>query len=211
MSAASTFHEEEVESEDGWSATVTITKKQATPCGTERVVGSQKYNFKKTPPGGETRQHRENRLRVKRKARQLALSYFDPEQHEKVKKKRRKAVRAQEAEPAAAVGIPEQVPAAGMQPTLAVVPEGAGASADDDGERARQRDWALLRALKAGVPPAATWQTLASSHLIDGMEWSVQDMMSRHAYVKECMSVVANLLGPELSGHKLAALHDVCS
>ena len=98
-----------------------------------------------------------------------------------------------------------------LQPTLAAVPEGAVASADDDGERARQRDWALLRALKAGVPPAATWQTLASSHLIDGMEWSVQDMMSRHAYVKECMSVVANLLGPELSGHKLAALHDVCS
>ena len=199
-------------SEDGWSVSVTITKKQATPGGTERAVGSQKYNFKKTPPGGETTQHRESRLRVKRKARQLALAYFDPEQHEKLKQKRRKSVRAPEVEPAAAVR-PEQVPAdAGVQPhALAALPAGAGASADDDGERARQRDWALLRALKAGVPPAATWQTLASSHLIDGMEWSVQDMMSRHAYVKECMSVVANLLGPELSGHKLAALHDVCS
>ena len=54
MSTACTFSEEEVESEDGWSVTVTIKKKQATPGGTERAVGSQKYNYKRSPPGEST-------------------------------------------------------------------------------------------------------------------------------------------------------------
>jgi hypothetical protein len=202
-----TFTEQEVEADGGWSAIVTVTKNEKTPNGSERAVGSRTYNFKTTPPG-EGKEEREKRLRVKRKARQMAFTYLDPVAHEQHKQKRRKPRGAgDERVPAAAATHGEEVAAACVQHGVAA----AAAAVADDAELSRRRDWALLRALKAGVTPTATWNTLASEQLIDPMDWSVQQVQNRRAYVCECVSVVAELLGPELSVQKLAALHDICS
>lgn len=208
MSAAYTLHEEEVVSADGWTVTVTISKTQTTPNGSEQVVGEKTYNYKKTPIG-EADAARESRLRVKRKARQRALVYLDPEQHEEHKQKRRKHQPEREREQVAAVVLPLLGAQAVGAPDAAAVVSGAGA--DDDAEQAQRRDWAMLRALKAGISPEATWAALSQQGLLDPMDWSVQDLVQRHAHVSQCVSLVAQLLGPELSAQKLAALHDICS
>lgn len=207
MSAAYTLREEEAVSADGWTVTVTLKKTQTTPHGSEQVVGEKTYNYKKTPLG-EAAEARESRLRVKRKARQRALTYFDPGQHEQLKQKRRKNKPGQEQAPAVAAVVPLLADQAGGSAPVADAPD---AVADADAERSRQRDWALVRAFKAGVTPHATWVTLSQQGLIDAMEWSVQDLVHRHAHVSQCVSLVAQLLGPELSAQKLAALHDVCA
>ena len=208
MIAGFTFPEEETAvSDDGWTVTVTISKVHMTPNGSEKTVGEKTYNYKKTPDG-EAADARESRLRVKRRARQRALVYLDPQQHEEHKQKRRKRQPEREREQAAAVVIPLPGAQAVGAPVAAVV---AGAGADDDAEQAQRRDWAMLRALKAGISPEATWAALSQQGLLDPMDWSVQDLVQRHAHVSQCVSLVAQLLGPELSAQKLAALHDICS
>jgi len=194
---------------DGRTKRVTVTETITTPCGT-RSTSTQSYNYKSTPPDGESAQARENRLRVKRKARGEAIIKFDPTKHEAKKNKRRKHQKQQEATaPPAVVHEHADAPAQRVAaPRAAAVPRNAAQPSDP----VAQRDWAMLRAFAQLKRPAAVLTTLQLEGHDDEQPLSVLAVQERHDFLCRAVRAVVRLVAaveePSACMNELACLSE---
>ena len=78
-----------------------------------------------------------------------------------------------------------------------------------DPSSALKRDWAVLHAMKAGIPPATVLQSLCDAGLITEQA-TVADVTCLHDLLCAHVRAVANLIGEDSPAQKLASLRDLC-
>ena len=186
---------EPVASGDGWTMTVPVDQVDASPGGTERVLRSEKYNFK-VGADAESEEVEKRRLEVKRQARRRCFDKFDPVKSEKAKEKRRKL--------ACPAGLPSPAPPtaalAAAAPMLAAPVATGGVDAlepaSNPPDLVTRRDWALLRAFHQLSDPAAVLEALRLTGLDDEEEpWSVFRVQERHEFLRRSVRAAARLVG----------------
>ena len=143
------FDEEDISSPHSLKVTRRLIKKSKSPGGTERVVGTKDFNFKKLPEGPSQRE-RDFCRRLQSQARERAKIQLSPERNKAANAKRLKGPGG------AAVAAAEGAVHAGDAPDSSSLGIMALGTANPDfanlpGERNRQRDWAILRGFKASV------------------------------------------------------------
>jgi hypothetical protein len=210
--SAQRFEEVEAQSpRDAWLMRVNIKKFDSSPGGTERVVGTQKFNYR-LGADNETADTRESRLRVKRKARQRSMDMFDPAKHEATKAKRRIGSKAAAvtascgsvggpAGPDRSSSLEQRAEGNGPAPAAACVQGPLGGLA--------QLDWAILRLFKALHEPGAVLEALRATGPIPA-DMTVETVRVRYETLCECVQVTAHLVGTERSLANMLALRDLC-
>ena len=189
--SATRFEEVEQESPEGsLRRRVTLNQVGTSPGGTERVLRSQSYHYKATPPN-EGSEARKSRRHVKREARQRAMTKFDDVAAEKAKAKRRKKV----AVPAQAERVDGEQQLAVPAPAATAAPAAPAVSAQSVRTR---RDWALLQAYKqVGDNPSAVLLSLQLQGLDDDEDepWTPMRVSERRDFLCRSVRAVARLVG----------------
>ena len=209
MSALRFEELEPVASPGGWTLTVTVNQIGKTPGGTDRVLRSEKYNFKRGAEN-ETAYREKSRAAVKRVSRQRCLDKFDEAKSEGKKAKRRKQPKPAAAQ-AAAIGGPGSADlghahVVERESEEVSVAETAPASKS----RAAQRDWVLLRRFPQLKTASAVLAAVRESDLDDPDEpWSARRVQERYHFLRRSVRAVTELVGmadPMADMHELQLL-----
>ena len=209
MSALRLEESEPIASPGGWTLTVEVNQIGKTPGGTDRVLRSEKYNYKRGAEN-ETVYRRKARAAVQRVSRQRCLDKFDEIKTEAKKAKRRKQPKPAVAQAAAVRGHVSVADDAGAvqreQPEEASAAEMAPAPQS----LAAQRDWVLLRRFPHLRTASAVLDVVRMSGLDDPDEpWSARRVQERYNFLRRSVRAVAELVGmadPITDMHELQQL-----
>lgn len=202
------FDEEDISSPHSLKVTRRLIKKSKSPGGTERVVGTKDFNFKKLPEGPSQRE-RDSCRRLQSQARERAKIQLSPERKKAANAKRLKGPGG------AAVAAAEGAVHAGDAPASSSLGDmlALGTASPDFAnlrvERNRQRDWAILRGFKAGLEAHTILTELRKSKLLEDGPWSGVAVTERHAEMVAAISVVQDLMGLDDPMHVMCALFDL--